>query len=204
MAAFSALFPVSPTLSCPRLTLAIISKGLLGPSVGQIEKCILSGSSEEVGVLLAGAELERCMEVMAAQGSGTTTKLGMEALGERPEWDHLVLGFPRVPLMLPAWNSGSSGRDGLVGDVLSNEKSVGDVPQWLYRGLGTGSVVGVARIDCQAGWGWGLVGPLFLTGLRRGPHASRPPLPFSEGPQAFCSSILAEEAGLGFLLALCR
>jgi len=48
---------------------------------------------------------------------------------EAIEWDRLVLGFPRVPLMLLAWNSGPSGRDGLVGDILSNEESAGDAPQ---------------------------------------------------------------------------
>lgn len=54
-------------------------------------------------------------------------------------------------------------------------------------------------VDCQAG-----VGPLFLTGLQRGPHASRLHFPFlrAPGPQGSCSSMLAEEAGLGFLLAL--
>lgn len=37
--------------------------------------------------------------------------------------------------------------------------------------------------------------------MPQGPH-----FPFlrTPGPQAFCSSILAEEAGLGFLLALSR
>lgn len=40
------------------------------------------------------------------------------------------------------------------------------------------------EIAKQAGWGRGLVGPLFLTGLWRGPHASRPPLPFSEDTRA--------------------
>jgi hypothetical protein len=70
-------------------------------------------------------------------------------------------------------------------ETLSAMKSVGGGgPQRLREDLGTGSVVGVARVDCQAGWSWGLVGPLFLTVLRRGPHASRPPLPFSEDTRA--------------------
>lgn len=54
----------------------------------------------------------------------------------------------------------------------------GNALQWPLLRPGNKVCCGCDR-SCQAG-----VGPLFLTGLQRGPHASRPPLPFSEDTRA--------------------